>query len=209
MSVFSYPKLLHRRTESPPQYTQYRKFKPFLQKEFGRTCVYCRAVDSVAPQTVFGVDHYRPKSKFPLEVANYRNLYYCCSACNTNKAAHWPNPELVDTETIPNPCDFVMTKHLRFRGPEVVAHSPCGEFTLEFLDLNEPKVVKFREHVIHMVEVLSREYEFAVEMLEKLDRKVRNGLPEPTALQLRSEVLAEIARIEGALQLYYGTAPCE
>lgn len=208
MSVFRYPKILHKRTETPPVYKNYTSYKPFLQREFRRTCVYCQAVDTVAPGVQFGADHYKPKSKFPLESNDYKNLFYCCSACNSRKNNHWPFPEFLDTQTIPNPCAHVMTKHLRFRGATVEAQSDCGTFTLELLDLNDAKSVQFREHVIHLIDVLSREYEEAVELLEDLGRKeTQLKLPEDEVLALRAELLGQVEKIEKALSMYYGTVP--
>lgn len=208
MSVFRYPKLLHKRTEAPPLYKSYASYKPFLQREFKRTCVYCQAVDTVAPGVVFGVDHYRPKSKFPAEATEYKNLFYCCSQCNSRKNNHWPFPEFVDTQTIPNPCAHVMTKHLRFRGAVVEAQSDCGTFTLKLLDLNDPKVVQFREHMIHMVDVLLREYQHVEELLEEIGRKEAKGkLSSDEASDYRQAVAEELSKIETSLSLYYGTSP--
>ena len=61
MSVFEYPKFQHARVFRPREFKNYRTYKPYLQREFGRACVYCQQPDSSAPNLNFGVDHYRPK----------------------------------------------------------------------------------------------------------------------------------------------------
>jgi len=210
VSAFRYPKFLHVRTQKPPQYKQYSTYKRVLQKEFARTCVYCRAVDTVAPGVVFGVDHYRPKSKYPAESTNYLNLYYCCSACNSRKNNHWPFPEFADTQMIPNPCDHVMTRHLRFKESSVEPKTESGEFALELLDLNDPAAIAFRDHVNHMVDVLTRQETEARHTLDVIEKRHRRGeLSTEVATDLHAELVEELRKIDDSLARYYGTLPVD
>ncbi|MEJ8827101.1 HNH endonuclease [Variovorax humicola] len=179
-----------------------------MQKEFRRICVYCRAVDCVSPGVVFGVDHYKPKSKFPHETTNYKNLYYCCSACNSRKGNHWPMPEFLDTQTIPNPCDHQMFKHLRFRQAKVEDRSECGRFTKILLDLNDPKAVAFREHVIHMVDILNKQHDELCSLLNQVEeQEKKEQLSASAASKERHALNADLDKVDNALAMYYGTTP--
>jgi hypothetical protein len=172
MNPFSYPKVKVLRTQTPPQYTAYKRYKPFLQVEFGRQCVYCRMPDTTRENS-FGADHYRPKSIFPALSAEYSNLYYCCNQCNARKGDYWePNAQL--SRFVPNPCEHVMWDHLRFKGGNVDTRTNAGRFTAEFLDLNDPDAVRQRESVIHLIDLCTssiRDGEKTVDDIEELFKK--------------------------------------
>ena len=54
----------------------------------------------------FGVEHYKPSSKFKSLECTYSNLYYSCNTCNSNKGNFWPSArQLIKNLFIPNPCD--------------------------------------------------------------------------------------------------------
>jgi hypothetical protein len=98
----------------------------------------------------FGVDHYRPKSRFPEFAATYTNLFYACNTCNRRKGEFWPSRQQRDlSQFVPNPCDHVMFEHLRLRHDGIVDHhSPAGEWTLDLLIINEPEQIDFRKAIV-------------------------------------------------------------
>lgn len=146
MNPFLYQKILHVRRENPPAFSSYRNFKPFLEREFGYKCVYCRAPDTRLNHVVFHIDHYRPKGRFPDLINEYSNLFYSCSSCNVRKGQYWP-PES-SSPMIPNPCDHIMFRHVRFSRNRVTAHSVHGAWMIEILDLNDENSISFREMTI-------------------------------------------------------------
>ncbi len=153
MNPFLYPKTKHVRQQTPRQYATYQSFKPALQREFRRRCVYCQMPDSIVNPQLYGVDHYRPKTLFPEWETRYENLFYCCNPCNSRKGDYWPSVAKLRTHFIPNPCDHEMFRHLRFRGATVTRRSNAGAIALRLLDLNDPEVVKKRELVIESIAV--------------------------------------------------------
>jgi len=169
MNPFSYPKTKLARSQTPPAYATYKRYKPFLRIEFDRQCVYCRMPDTTR-ENYFGADHYRPKSLFPSLSAEYSNLYYCCNQCNARKGDYW-EPHSRSNRFVPNPCDHVMWNHLRFRGGTVEARTDTGRFAAELLDLNDPSVVQQREGTIHLIDLCLnsiRESELMLAEIEKL-----------------------------------------
>jgi 5-methylcytosine-specific restriction endonuclease McrA len=148
VNPFVYPKSQYLRREKPGLLSAYPQYKPFLQREFERKCVYCRMPDSLKDYELYGVDQYRPKSRFPQLVTSYSNLFYCCNPCNRRKGEYWPAKGKGQTHFIPNPCDHEMFKHLRFNRAVVETKSTAGEVAESLLDLNDPETVAYRNFVL-------------------------------------------------------------
>lgn len=206
MSPFSYPKTLHSRARTPADHKNYRSFKDDLRAEFSAQCVYCRIPDTLNSdgKAAFHIDHYRPKSKFPNLSASYGNLYYCCRACNVNKGDYWPTPEDASRYFIPNPCEHRMFSHLRYRGAHVEAQSDAGRWTIEHLDLNCERSVRFRGDSIATKECLSTQLqEFKKtksSLIAKIDA-IQNGRAKLAALE------SIILDLENAFRRHCGLDP--
>lgn len=152
MNPFIYPKSKHVRREKPGALSPYPKYKPYLQREFERKCVYCRTPDSMKDYELYGVDHYRPKGRFDHLLTTYSNLFYCCNPCNRLKGEYWPPKGQGKTHFIPNPCDHEMFKHLRFNGAVVETKSPAGVVAEELMDLNDPEAVAYRRFILDLLD---------------------------------------------------------
>ncbi len=175
MNPFRYPDSLHRRVQSPERFGDYRHYKPFLRQEFGWRCVYCCLPDCRREDS-FGVDHYRPRSRFPELECEYSNLFYACSACNRRKGAFWPDERQWSQGLfIPNPCDFTMSDHLRFEGTRVEALSSAGQFTEEILLLNDERDILYREFLLRSIERCLEELTDALRTLRNLDKCLRRA----------------------------------
>jgi hypothetical protein len=165
---YLYPLVRHIRTLSPGPFKRYQLYKPFLQREFERQCIYCRTPDGSKSTDGFSVEHYWPKSDFGHLQTVYSNLYYACVTCNRRKGNWYPQAEDRKADRFfPNPCDHVMTTHLRFLGDEVKATSVAGKHALEKLMLNENEAVQHR--------LITRA---AIEGLKTKRRSWRNTLSE-------------------------------
>ncbi len=206
MTPYSYPKTRHQRTQNPGFFSNYRSYKPFLQIEFERKCVYCRQPDSVTPNAHgYGVDHYRPKSKFPQESSDYKNLYYCCSSCNIRKGSFWPEPADLKVRFIPNPCDFVMFDHLRFQGAVVTAKSKAGEFTADRLDLNDPATQAYRRDLNLSISIFEDRLQQATALLQELQLTIDKATLKPLSLQQDALVLQkDIKDLQSGLARFLG-----
>jgi len=168
-SVFRYPTAPHARTETPPAYVDYTSFKPYLQREFRRKCVYCRRSDFFVGKEGFGVEHYRPKSLFPSHRCVYSNLFYACNRCNTAKGDHWPTRQKAKEAFIPNPCDHAMAGHLRYAGATVVAKSIPGAFALDLLHLNDKDFETIRETTIEAASALLMKIDILRKKRDEID----------------------------------------
>lgn len=153
INPFKYQNTIHERIENPRKYSDYRKFKPHLRKEFDGKCIYCRkpTLPTDDPSS-FHVEHYRPKSKFPMLKCEYTNLYYSCASCNRNKGTFWD-----DKLRVANPCDYIMSHHLKFDRHRVVANSRTGELTEELLQLNSTISASYREYLETAIRALVAE----------------------------------------------------
>ena len=55
-----------------------------LKKQTQNHCSFCDAYP-VAPPGQDNIEHFRPKSQYPLEAFAWDNLYYCCNFCQGQK----------------------------------------------------------------------------------------------------------------------------
>jgi hypothetical protein len=82
------------RRNSVPVQIRPANYKPFLREDFQWRCAYCETTEVYRRgDEMFGIDHFRPKAKFPELDCHYPNLYYCCNSCNSHKGSAWPSPE--------------------------------------------------------------------------------------------------------------------
>ncbi len=85
---FRYPKKPHVRRHTPPAFRSHHSFKDCLRDEFIFRCVYCLSRETWYPNdAAFGVDHYRPKSRYAIGKVAYPNLLYACNRCNSAKGS--------------------------------------------------------------------------------------------------------------------------
>lgn len=210
MNPYSYPKTRHSRTQFPRDYATYRAYKPYLQKEFGARCVYCRQPDGPKGYASFGVDHYRPKTLFPERERLYTNLFYSCSTCNTRKGPYWPSDADLAKLFIPNPCDHAMFEHLRYKEATVISRSPAGEVAIAVLDLNAPTVVQYRETMLHLIELQEADIAKLRGMADKLKaRKVSGAISEADYISRLQRIDNELAKGTAALGMLDGTIPAQ
>ncbi len=171
LNPFLYPKAQHRRKLKPSSYSSYVRYKPALKQEFSSQCVYCRLPDGLKGEDNFGVDHYRPKSKFPELETVYTNLFYACNCCNRRKGTFWPTDEQRRArEFIPNPCDHLMFDHLRYRSAYVDPRSAAGRLTERTLMLNDEESVSYREFVLRTIATLEEKQRRLHETIRKIDQ---------------------------------------
>ncbi len=204
MNAFTYPRAKHNRRESPPQFSDYQRYRPYLQRDFARICAYCRH-----PDTLFGdfsIDHYRPKSIFPGLSSTYSNLYHCCSKCNRRKASYWPaDPE---KPYIPNPCDHIMTDHLRVVDGTVRARTKHGEYAIRRLNLNDPVLAKTRALMVSLIKRAQSDAKSIEVKLRTLRRHKNAGKVSQADFDTEQQALArELARCHEELAVMTGQVP--
>jgi len=134
-------------------------------------CVYCRLPDGLKGDDNFGVDHYRPQSKFPELATTYANLFYACNCCNRRKGAFWPTDvQWQAGQFIPNPCDHTMFDHLRYRSTRVEPRSPAGELAERVLMFNDERSMEYRELVLNVITALEEQKRRVQETIRKIDQ---------------------------------------
>jgi uncharacterized protein (TIGR02646 family) len=191
----------HERGPDPGPFTERRRYKPHLRREFRRKCVYCRISDGLKGNEGFGVDHYQPKSKFPQLAAAWPNLFYACNVCNAWKGESVSTPE----RFLPNPCDHRMSDHLQYRGADIETYTPHGGWLVELLRLSERR--ELREFILSALRMfleirseLSGDLKSYEAGLEK-SRSKRNSVLLQAAIRDTSE---ELARIEHHIERLTG-----
>jgi hypothetical protein len=136
-----------------PEKGKYSDWKPILAFEGKNQCVYCSI-----HQNYFGgirnfhVEHYRPKSKFPLLKDKIQNLYYSCPVCNTFKGDDWYEKDLTNLNEIiyPNPSitnyfDLFEVNLITF---EIRGKYISSNYMVEKLALNRTQLILHRKFLI-------------------------------------------------------------
>jgi uncharacterized protein (TIGR02646 family) len=139
-----------------------------LMEMSGRHCSFCDGfpIETVSSDTI---EHFRPKSQFPLLAFAWGNLFYCCSKCQESKLEHFDRkllkPDVVDysfeyyfqydTKTgkiIPNPdrlendyYDYQRAKKtIELYGLNLHGRSAARKRTInQFIDSNNPIIEDF------------------------------------------------------------------
>src|SRR3990172_9002981 len=78
------------RSQRRPTDAAWRDFHEALAQAFHHLCGYCEETCRG------GVDHFRPKSRFPRLVYEWSNWIFACHACNGFKGDKWPAGGYVD-----------------------------------------------------------------------------------------------------------------
>jgi hypothetical protein len=206
LNPFLYSKTRHRRKLQPASYASYRRYKPYLRQEFSSQCVYCRLPDGIKGADAFGVDHYRPQSKFPEFATVYANLFYACNSCNRRKGTFWPTDEQWQaSEFIPNPCDHVMFDHLRYRSARIETRSPAGRLTERTLMLNDDESVSYREFMLRTIVTLEEKQRRLQETIKKIDqlRTMHPDRNDELAIEKES-TLTHLAKLQADLRRLTG-----
>lgn len=102
------------RTQSPPQYSDYTRYKSFLRIEFGHSCTFCDVREpELGGVQSFCVEHYKPQNRFPKLETEYSNLLYACRHCNQWKGSYWPSfKQRIARLIVLNPFLHFIDKHL-------------------------------------------------------------------------------------------------
>lgn len=210
-TVYRYPKARHKRALRPRRaFKNYRRFKPILQAEFSRVCVYCRQPDSQHSQLTYTVDHYKPKSIAPELACDYDNLFYCCHQCNTYKGVYWPAAK-TDLRLI-NPCADAMAVHVKFDkdSGEMVALSVEGDWLISLLRLNEDGAPRARLEALAIIKMGHQSISQIDEAIRRLDRRLAGDCDENERSLLegqREKWLAERTLCLDVVSGYEGTKP--
>jgi uncharacterized protein (TIGR02646 family) len=209
VALFHYPKVRHIRTKSPAYANDYRRYKSFLREEFDGTCVYCRKPDRLGDLDAFGVDHYRPKKRFPSLATTYSNLFYACNTCNRRKGQFWPSGiQQQNGQFVPNPCDYTMFDHLRSGAAgQVDPHSKAGEWTIDLLLLNESVRVDFRKAMVQALSLARGQKRQLKETIEELEKRAKatDGATQETLISEKKSHELRLKDVETMLRTLTGS----
>jgi HNH endonuclease len=196
-----FPKEVHTRSPDPGPYAHFSSYKPHLQTEFRRKCVYCRASDGPIGVGVFGVDHYLPKSKFPLLAHTWSNLFYACYRCNTLKSSFVSTPELF----LPNSCEHRMAEHLQYEGVDVVTFTEHGDCMAELLRLREEDRRKRRDCALAALRDFLVDHNNLCNKLTSYEVMLEKGQGNRKVLEvLIQEASEELEQVKSRIELLIG-----
>ena len=101
-----------------------------------------------------------------------------------------------------------MFEHLRYRGAFVEPKSKAGEFAADWLDLNDPAAVGYRELTLRVVEKLEMERsDLKRELAEVQKSEVEGRLLPELARKDFDELSLQLTIVDLDLARYLGTVP--
>jgi hypothetical protein len=136
------------RRENPPVYSNYRRYKSYLRRDFLLRCVYCeRTEEYLGGEEAFEVEHFKPTAKFPELICVYSNLYYACRPCNGHKSQTWPSAEqIAQGYRFADPCvEDLHLDHLQERADGGIdGKTACGTYSSAHIRLDRPELRRWR-----------------------------------------------------------------
>jgi hypothetical protein len=154
---FTYPSLPHARRHGPAGYADYESYRPWLRDEFAFRCVFCLTREMWgAVRGQYAIDHFVPVALRPAEPAQYDNLLYSCTGCNSAKG----------DRTVPDPLTVFLAEAV-YVDRDGTMHGETSEASrlVELIDLNHPRMVEFRSLWISVVSLAGR---FSPELLQRV-----------------------------------------
>lgn len=136
------------RRETPPNFSNYQNYKPFLRADFLAQCAYCeRNEHYLGGEEAFEVEHFKPKAKFPKLSCSYPNLYYVCRKCNSYKSDTWPSQEEIALGLrFADPCaeDFYIDHAREREDNQLEPLTPCGRYSSTHIRLHRKELLDWR-----------------------------------------------------------------
>lgn len=190
---------IKRKQKPPAGITDCRRFKKFLRVDFDRRCAYCQQVEDIhLTHHYFGVEHFKPRSKFPRLIATYSNLLYCCNRCNSIKGEFWPSrQELAAGKRLLDPCRDDYVEHLGVH-PEtgaIVPKTGAGDFFAKHLYLDREELLVWRARKAP----LQARVRTLEEILRQLESDATTGANDAKMIETLQDTLDEF---EAALAEY-------
>lgn len=133
------------RSTPPKKWTDPRRYKPLLRRNFRYTCAYSWVHERpLGGEPTFEVEHFRPECGWPDLRSEYSNLYYVWGPCNRRKGSTWPTPEEAAAGIrLIDPCQDCVLEHFAYQVDRVgnctgklIELSSSGRYTIDTCDLN-------------------------------------------------------------------------
>ena len=130
-----------------------------LKEMYGGKCAYCES--NIGDNSYAHIDHFKPKSKFPLLIFEYNNMNYCCQICNTNKL------EKYDSQMI-DPSSEDPEKHIKYECEKAVSIDEKGYFMIELLKLNDDERTMSRLELYRDIKEIINSLEIYCLLMDKM-----------------------------------------
>lgn len=147
--IFDYPEPRDHRRHDPRGYKNYSAYRPWLRDEFAFRCVYCLKREQWGQVTGdFDIDHFQPQSRVPGRRLDYANLLYACHRCNSVKL----------DEEVADPFIGLTNRSIKtLPDGAIEGIDAAGQKLILQLDLNSPRLVKWRLLMMRIVELAAQD----------------------------------------------------
>lgn len=182
---------LIKRQQPYPCYSDYRRYKPHLRRDFLYCCAYCSIHENEwGGLRHFQVEHFRPKRRFPQLIVDYENLLYACDVCNCYKGDDWPSDDpLTHGVGYLDPCQHDYEEHFRSDQATGLIEGLTlpARYMAERLHLNRQHLVRVRRKRVREEELHQRFLQRIDELLAIIAESLEDGsLPKRALLLLQA-----------------------
>lgn len=132
-------------------------------------CGYC-GITEINAGNALDIDHYQPVKYGGNDALD--NLVYVCPACNRFKGEYWPKEDDPDSFRLLHPNESDLSAHIVLTTTGRLAGlTPRGWFHIQWLHLNRPQLVAWRQRQRYEAEVQE-----ALAQAEITQRQLRNRI---------------------------------
>ena len=159
-----------------------------LEKMYAGKCAYCES--DIKSNSFANIEHFRPKSKFPLLCYEYDNMHYVCSACNTYKRDKF-DEKMIDP-SIDEP-----EKHIKYQGYTAIYFDGRGQIMIDTLKINDNERINVRAELFDILKNMLESAEGYFILKDKL-----TGEDKENAIKLAKSQLETILKYCEHGQIY-------
>jgi uncharacterized protein (TIGR02646 family) len=174
---------------------KHEEIKKQLQNMFLGKCAYC---ESKYIHVGFGdIEHFRPRSKFPLLAVKWTNLLLSCGRCNSSgvKGDKFPRIKLINP-CIDNPDEHFLFSYDEYIGiANVSGITPGGIITEQILQLNRDDLRNNRSLRIKQLLALAKYYAESgdIEAKNLLEQAIDDSNPDAEYLAFTKTIKQKMA----------------
>lgn len=179
------------KSRGQPDNGRWHEWKQAIADHCGGQCVYCAISEArFGGIRNFHVEHFRPKSKFPLLENDIRNLYLACGVCNILKCDDWPAEPVADHSLVaypdPSLVDYNTLFEISPNNHELKSAAVAGNYLIEKILLNRAQLI------------LERRLASMHQLLTEFEKWVEDSMNDMTRAEMKATmaVLLKFSRIK-------------
>lgn len=164
----SYSKLPESEKRIVNERYKHTEIKNALIKRKDTKCAFCECIPDEGGYVE--IEHFLPKSLFPIQAYSWTNLLPSCKRCNLKKLAFNTNKYPIIKPDVDNPSNFIEYDNIKMVVKKNSVNKKIAKRTIKKLDLNQFRLIKPRSELL----VSLTDYELTLGKVLKELKKAKN-----------------------------------